>query len=318
MSGTAVRNKEPERGGVKDTDDFSRFGYVCRTDMRETHDAVSDHYDHLDRFYRRLWGEHVHHGLWTDSSVSAEEAVQTLVHRVARDATIGNGTQVCDIGCGYGAPARLWAEAYGAQVTGYTVSEAQAAVAHQQPVDGPVPDYHLQDFLENDLPDASMDAAVAIESLTHIRTPSRVFGEVERILRPGGRFVACVWTASPSPSRWTRRFLLDPIQEEGRLSALPTEAQLRRWAGRAGLTVERLDDVTPLVRRTWSVVLCRFLGALFTDSDVIRTLLDASESERVFARTIIRIWIAQRIGALRYGWLVACKEGSPVTPPPSC
>lgn len=308
MNETAVRNKEPERGGVKVTDDFSRFGYVCQPDMRETHNAVSDHYDHLDRFYRRLWGEHVHHGLWTDASASPEGAVRALVHQVARDANIGAGTQVCDIGCGYGAPARLWAEAYGAQVTGYTVSEAQAAFAREQPVDGPAPEYRLQDFLENDLPDARMDAAVAIESLTHIRTPSRVFGEVERILRPGGRFVACVWMASSSASRWSRRFLLDPIQDEGRLSTLPTEAQLRRWATRSGLTVERLDDVTPLVRRTWSVVLRRFLGALFTDPAVVRTLLDASESERVFARTLFRIWIAQRIGALRYGWLVAHAE----------
>ena len=273
--------------------------------MHENHDAVAGHYDRLDRFYRRLWGEHVHHGLWTDSSLSPEDAVQELVHQVARDAHIGEGTRVCDIGCGYGAPARLWATAYGAQVTGYTVSEAQAAFAQEQPVDGPDPEYRLQDFLENDLPDASMDAAVAIESLTHIRTPPRVFTEVERVLRPGGRFVACVWMASPSASRWSRRFLLDPIQAEGRLSDLPTESQLRRWATRSGLTVERLDDVTPHVRKTWSVVLRRFVGALFTDPAVIRTLMDATESERVFARTIFRIWIAQRTGALRYGWLVA-------------
>lgn len=270
--------------------------------------SVAGHYDHLDPFYRQLWGEHVHHGLWTDPSFSVGEAVRHLVHCVAQDAGIEEGTVVCDIGCGYGAPARLWAEAYGAHVTGYTVSEAQAAFARQQPVEGPEPEYRLQDFLENDLPGASVDAAVAIESLTHIRTPPDVFTEVARILRPGGWFVACVWIASQSTSHWGCRFLLDPIQEEGRLSSLPTEAQLRRWATRSGFTVERLDDVTPLVRKTWSVVLRRFLGALFTDPGVIRTLMDATESERVFARTIFRIWIAQKIGALRYGWLVATRD----------
>ena len=25
---------------------------------------VADHYDELDVFYREVWGEHVHHGLW--------------------------------------------------------------------------------------------------------------------------------------------------------------------------------------------------------------------------------------------------------------
>ena len=27
-------------------------------------EAVASHYDELDRFYRDIWGEHVHHGLW--------------------------------------------------------------------------------------------------------------------------------------------------------------------------------------------------------------------------------------------------------------
>ena len=29
-----------------------------------TREDVARHYDQLDRFYRELWGEHVHHGFW--------------------------------------------------------------------------------------------------------------------------------------------------------------------------------------------------------------------------------------------------------------
>jgi len=267
--------------------------------------AVADHYDHLDRFYRRLWGEHVHHGFWADPTASSERAVRHLVHRVAADAGIGAGTRVCDVGCGYGAPARLWAEAYGASVIGYTVSEAQHDYAVRRPVDGPTPDVRLQDFLTNDLPAGIADAAVAVESLTHIRDPAAALREMARILRPGGRLVACVWMAAPAAPAWARRHLLDPIREEGRLSGLPTATRLHRWATEAGLSVERLDDVTPFVRRTWTVVLRRFARALITDPAVLRTLLDADESERVFARTLPRIWLAQHLGVLRYGWLVA-------------
>jgi len=267
--------------------------------------SVAGHYDRLDRFYRQLWGEHVHHGLWTDPSFSPEEAVRHLVHRVAADAELGSGSRVCDVGCGYGAPARLWARDYGAEVTGFTVSETQKAFAERQSMENSAPVYRLQDFLDNDVSDDAYDAVVAIESLTHIRDQPGVLREAARLLRPGGRLVACVWMAAPSPVSWRRRHLLEPIVAEGRLSGLPTTSDLYQWATGAGLTVEKLDDVTPLVRRTWTVVIRRFAGALFTDPAVLRTLLDSSESERVFARTIFRIWLAQHLGALRYGWLVA-------------
>jgi len=272
--------------------------------------SVAGHYDRLDRFYRRLWGRHVHHGLWTDPGFSPEEAVRHLVRRVARAARIDEGRRVCDVGCGYGAPARQWAETCGAEVVGFTVSEAQHTLAEQRSVDGPTPEYRLQDFLSNSLLDDSVDAVVAIESLTHIRDQPAVLREASRVLRPGGRFVACVWMASSSPSWGARRYLLGPICEEGHLSGLPAAPDLRRWAAQAGLQVEQLRDVTTRVRRTWTTVIDRFLGVLFTDSAVLRTLLDRSEPDRVFARTILRIWIAQHIGALRYGWLVARQPGA--------
>ena len=269
---------------------------------------MAGHYDRLDRFYRQLWGEHLHHGLWADSTFSTDEAVHHLVHRVAADARIGAGTRVCDVGCGYGAPARLWAETYGAEVMGFTVSRVQHAYAEQQPVHGPAPTYRLQDFLVNDLSDESVEAVVGIESLTHIQDPGRIFREAARVLRPGGRLVLCVWMAAPDASRRTRKWLLDPICEEGRLSGLPTATTLHQWATQAGFSVERLDDVTSMVRRTWTVVLRRFFHALLTDPSVFGTLLDSSVPDRVFARTIPRIWLAQHVGALRYGWLVAVQE----------
>ena len=267
------------------------------------------HYDRLDRFYRRLWGEHVHHGLWADPDWSPERAVRHLVERVAGAARMTAGDRVVDIGCGYGAPARLWAEKYGARVTGFTVSKAQAAYAQSRADqgEGPTPDLRLQDFLDNSLPDAYADAVVAVESLTHIDPPQSVLREAARVLRPGGRLVACVWMAAPTVADWARRAFLDPIVEEGRLAGLPTPTMLQEWTTTAGLRIERLDDWTPQVRGTWTVVLRRLLWAVLTDAAARRLLLDPTESERVFARTVPRIWCAQHLGVLRYGCLVARK-----------
>lgn len=281
---------------------------ITTTDTPLHSGSVAGHYDRLDRFYRQIWGEHLHHGLWTDPSLSAEEAVRHLVHRVAADARIERGSRVCDVGCGYGAPARMWANDYGAEVEGFTVSPVQHAYAERQTGSRPAPTYRLQDFLENDLPAESVDAVVAIESLTHIDDPHRVFREAARLLRPGRRVVCCVWMAAPNVSRLSRSVLLDPICAEGRLTVLPTATQLHRWVTDAGFRVRQLTDRTGQVRRTWTVVLGRLWRALWTDPTVVRTLLDASVPDRVFARAVVRIWAAQHLGVLRYGWLVAERE----------
>lgn len=269
--------------------------------------AVASHYDRLDRFYRRLWGDHLHHGLWADPSWTQTQAVRHLVHRVAEDARLTEGARVCDVGSGYGAPARCFADDYGAHVTALTVSESQHAYATAQPVDGPRPDYRLQDVRTNDVPDASMDAVVLIESLSHIDGGASVLREAARMLRPGGRLVVCAWLAAEDPAPWARRWLLDPIREEGRLAVLPTASTVREWATDAGFAIERFDDVTRQVQRTWTVVIGRALRALVTDRDVQRFLFDATEPDRIFARTVLRLWVAYRVGAMRYGWLVATR-----------
>src|SRR3954465_2180690 len=91
--------------------------------------GVAAHYHDLHHFYRDVWGEHVHHGLWRTGRESREEAVRQLAELVAEEADLTSGNRVCDIGCGYGATARLIAEACQAEVTAMTISPAQHAFA---------------------------------------------------------------------------------------------------------------------------------------------------------------------------------------------
>src|SRR5206468_977577 len=115
---------------------------------------IAGHYDELDHFYREIWGEHVHHGLWLTGRESSAEAVLQLTRRVAECARIANGADVCDIGCGYGATARMLARECGAKVTAMTISSAQFHFAQAAMPDENVR-YLLGDWLRNDLPDAS-------------------------------------------------------------------------------------------------------------------------------------------------------------------
>jgi tocopherol O-methyltransferase len=265
--------------------------------------AVARHYDELDSYYRQLWGEHVHHGLWDGPGRSVQDATESLIRHVATRAGIRAGSIVCDVGSGYGGTARMLAREYGALVTAVTVSAVQHNVALAAEAVAPAPDYRLADFVESALPTASFDAALAVESLSHMPDLARTLAEVRRILRPDGCFVACVWLAGDAVTGWRERYLLEPIRREGRLARLATAGELHAALGAAGLVVERFEDLSPRVRRTWSATAVRVVRRLATDAQARRTV--AAGGEAVFARTIARIWLAYRTGAMRYGVFTA-------------
>lgn len=277
-------------------------------------EAVAGHYDGLDVFYRALWGEHVHHGLWPEARggwrTAPEVAARALAERVAEAAGAAPGRRIVDVGCGYGGTSRVLARR-GAHVTGLTLSAAQVAYARAQPLlpgtpqGTPPPTYRVRDWLENDLPAAHFDAAVAVESTTHMPERARVFGEIARVLRPGGRLVLCVWMTAPEPSEAAVRYLLEPICREGRLAGMGSAAENRAWIEGAGLRVRRFEDWSARVARTWTVCIARAAHRLATDPDARRFVREAPE--RVFARALVRIRAAYTVGAMRYGYFEAEK-----------
>lgn len=271
--------------------------------------AVDGHYDELDAFYREVWGEHVHHGLFLTGRESVSDATEALALRVLDAAGVGAGSEAVDIGCGYGATAHLAAQR-GARVTGLTLSEAQAQVARQRPAPAAsaAPTVLVRDWLRNDLPGASFDAAWAIESTTHMPDRPRVFEEVARVLRPGGRFAMCVWMAGPAPRAWEVRHLLEPICREGRLAGLGTAAENFGWLRDAGLVVEREEDWSLAVAPTWGIITRRVARGLLTDARYRRYLRDSSHRDRAFVLTIPRLALAYQTGAIRYGLFVARTE----------
>ena len=130
----------------------------------QTSAAVAQHYDDLDTFYRELWGDHVHHGLWTTGQEKPAEAVENLIACVARSLELNPGQHVCDVGCGYGATAQWLAEHHGVHLTGLTISAVQAQRASERSADSARLCFLRRDWLDNGLESASFDRVIAIES----------------------------------------------------------------------------------------------------------------------------------------------------------
>ncbi|MBA2517633.1 MAG: methyltransferase domain-containing protein [Solirubrobacterales bacterium] len=264
--------------------------------------VVGAHYDGLDRWYREIWGEHVHHGLWERRSDSPEIATTRLACQVADLAGVRAGARVADVGCGYGGTARLLSRERGADVIGFTLSEAQAAWGRDAAVrDDVTVELQVVDWLANDLAADSVDAVIAIESVSHMPDPGRAFLEAARVLRPGGRLVVCDWLARGERSRWRDRLLLEPICREGRLPAMGTATEYGRLLAAAGLTVESFADESRRVSRTWPICLRRTAHRVLSDPEARRFLLSAENPDRIFALTMLRILAAYGTRAMVYG-----------------
>ena len=264
--------------------------------------SVASHYDELDPIYRQIWGEHVHHGLWSSGHETPEEAVEALSDAVGDRLAITPGMKLVDIGCGYGATARRFAEKRGADVLGLSVSAAQVEHAASLARD------HVRivhrDWLHNELDAASFDGAYSIESSEHMVDKPLFFREAQRVLKPGGKLVVCAWLAETGASAWKIDHLLEPICREGRLPSMGTREDYEAMAKDAGFVVARYDDVSFQVARTWTLCLQRFAKKLVTDPTYVRLITSSSTKNRIFALSLPRLIAAYRTGAMRYGIFV--------------
>jgi tocopherol O-methyltransferase len=133
------------------------------------------------------------------------------------------------------------------------------------------------------------------------------FREVARVLRQGGRAVICAWLSAEHPRPWQVRHLLEPICREGRLPSMGSESDYRRMLEDAGMTVESFQDVSAKVKKTWPVCVGRFIKGLATQPSYRRFVLRAGNRDRVFAKTLIRLWAAYETKSMRYGIFTAVK-----------
>lgn len=268
---------------------------------------VAAHYDDLDRFYRRLWGDHVHHGLWIDGRERPEKATEQLIDTVAAPLAIRPGARICDVGCGYGGTSRYLVKNFGAVVTGLTLSQAQVDYAQSLADGSGNPTILLRNWEQNGLEAESFDGLVSIECLAHVENKARFFTEIRRVLKPGARAVITAWLCGDHCRPWERRHLMEPICREGRLPGMGTRGDYFEMINEAGLCLSSFQDLSPRVRKTWSICARRAGIFVLTSPEAWRFLLGKRRKNGIFLATIPRILLAYRTGAMRYGLFVLRK-----------
>jgi tocopherol O-methyltransferase len=160
-----------------------------------------------------------------------------------------------------------------------------------------------RDWLENGLFSGGFDAAIAIESLSRMADKPRAFAELGRVVRPGGRVVVVDWLTRPRPRRVEMSALLRPLCSEAHVPSLHSEAEYRALLSGAGFEVDRADDLTDRVARTWTIAARRLIPALARDRTLRHRVVGSNEVG--FATSLARLRLAYRTGSLRLGLLSA-------------
>lgn len=146
------------------------------------------------------------------------------------------GQTVCDIGCGCGTLTRTLTHA-GYAVTAVDAEPTMVELARQECADLPVtPTVSCLPQLEG-VPTAHYDTAIANFVLNHVADPVAALTGMSRIVKPGGRILATVW----SRNMLYRDIVMQEITRVVKEQALPAETIL-------GTTTQQHDSSMDMLR----------------------------------------------------------------------
>lgn len=267
-------------------------------------DVIRQHYNISTIFYRLLWGQHIHHGLWS-SNESPKIATRQLTEQLALHAEIRKGDRVVDIGCGMGGSSIHLAKHLECLVAGVTISSFQrrwAAWSSRLAGTAGRTQFVCDDAETIEFPAESFDVAWSVECTEHLFDKAAFFKKMATWLRPGGKVAICAWLAGDDPLSQPQEKLVYEVCEGFFCPSLGSEKDYVNWLTEAGLKVTCVNDWTSRVSRTWEI--CRDRVNSFGIRKVASWI---DPGQVIFIDRFQTLLDAYNSGAMKYGSFIAEK-----------
>ncbi|GAA6015074.1 hypothetical protein JCM11491_001650 [Sporobolomyces phaffii] len=160
-------------------------------------DVVNGYYDGATELYEYGWGTSFHFCRYYKGE-PFYQAIARHEHYLALQAGLKPKMRVLDVGCGVGGPAREIARFADVEVVGINNNEFQVGRARKYTEKAGLSDqvsFVKGDFmtLSEQFGEGSFDAVYAIEATCHAPSWEGVYGEIMKVLKPGGTFAMYEW-----------------------------------------------------------------------------------------------------------------------------
>lgn len=267
------------------------------------------HYNLLAPFYYALWGQHVHHGFWSDAAdVSPQSQAQ---ERLIRELYAFGGAPRCsrllDVGCGYGGSLIWFARHTGAEGLGMTLSPLQRLIGQVK-----IRRAGFHNHLDVRVADAQepwpvategVDLVWCVECSEHLEDRAHFAHEAYRVLRAGGVVCVAAWLAGANAG--PEAIALRHEVERGMLChPFGTQQDYMRWFADAGFVDVQSRLITRHVARTWDICIA------MRDRPILRWIAARLGGDvRAFTDSFTALQRAYRDGAMEYGLFTAHKPG---------
>jgi sterol 24-C-methyltransferase len=209
-------------------------------------EGTDQYYDFATSAYLSGWGEHFHYTPFAPGEPILQ-AMAFYEHRFAHLMALRPGMKVLDVGCGVGGPAREICKFIGCEIVGITINQRQVDRAVELTLEAGLSDkitFIQGDFLNLPFPDATFDAAYAIEATVHAPDLTVVYSGIARCLKPGAIFGLSEWVMTPSydPENEKHIGIRNRVERGNAISNLQTAASCRQAMLNAGFTLSHDEN----------------------------------------------------------------------------
>jgi len=261
---------------------------------------VIEHYDIVSPYYRSLWGEHLHHGYWIRGDESKEKAQLQLIEHLAQLTNVKPGSDILDIGCGFGGSSLYLARNYKAAVIGITNSSVQVQIANKAAAREQLNAKFLLMDAEAMGFRKQFDLLWCVESISHYQHRAAFFASAAKLLKPGGVFAITDWFKKENLTPAETRKFIEPI-EKGMLVELQVMDDYEDYLTSSGLQVLHREILTEHCAKTWDLCL-----DIINDKALWKLALEHGAQLVAYLKAFQAMRAGFASGNFIYGLFVAC------------